>query len=568
MIYTSGVLRVSKKTVVYTAIFGGCDDLLDPKFIPDNCDFVCFTDSDFQSDIWDVRKVIPYYEEPVRNSRHYKTKPHIYLSDYEVSIWIDGTFIVENDVNKLVDEYLSDANMACFSHNNTALDPHNCIYYSADYIMHLGDGNYKKDPSKGIKAYKDDPKLIKRQIKKYRAEGYPADNGLVISGVLLRRHNEADCIKAMQDWWTEIKYHSHICQLSLPYVFWKNNFNFNWIDGDIRNHSYIPHQGKHTFKTVSKNYGLVSEGYFLNMQLQKGGGGKDMITNNHTLTTVRDVVEYFKSSTNIEDQKSKLTPENWQYFNCMLAEFKHDVDGHHSIGWENMTEEYYNSRQSMTDAQIKRSLMLNPVEFGNGYIRHSYHRACAMIGRLINGKPYIPFYMDKRVMYDNIRDDDGKQRVNKLIDNLHGLSSINIPSGEFTITQSGILALMGIRANDDVDIIISSNARHQLFNNNRDFIRQGTTEIFDANKPKFKLFGAAGDDDLINNFSFQIDGYNFLEPRFYFSRKRQDRDTDKLDWDGICKFFELGMHKGYPYSNLTLEQWGYQYVSEYIKHNK
>ena len=72
---------MKNKVVIYTAIFGGCDDLLEPKFIPDNCDFVCFTDSDFKSDIWDVRKVVPYYEQPVRNSRHYKTKPHIYLSE-------------------------------------------------------------------------------------------------------------------------------------------------------------------------------------------------------------------------------------------------------------------------------------------------------------------------------------------------------------------------------------------------------------------------------------------------------------------------------------------------------
>ena len=55
-------------------------------------------------------------------------------------------------------------------------------------------------------------------------EGYPHDNGLVISGVLFRRHNEKDVIKVMEDWWHEIKYHSHICQLSLPYVFWKNKF--------------------------------------------------------------------------------------------------------------------------------------------------------------------------------------------------------------------------------------------------------------------------------------------------------------------------------------------------------
>ena len=548
------------KIVVYTAIFGGCDDLLDPKFVPDNCDFVCFTDSDFKSDIWDVRKVIPYYEQPVRNSRYYKTKPHIYLSEYEVSLWLDGTFIVEKDINELVDKYLSDVNMACFSHNNTALDPHDCLYYSADYILQLGEINSKKDPEKGIAAYKDDPKLIKNQIEKYRKEGYPENNGLVISGAILRRHNESDVVKVMEDWWKEIKYHSHICQLSLPYVFWKNNFKWNWIDGDIRNTDYFPHQGKHTFKTVKKGFGLISEEYFLNMELQKGGGGKEMITNNHTLNTVGDVVEFYSNSENVEKQKEKLNPKNWQYFNCMIAEFRKGIGDHHQLGWENMTEEYYNSKEIMTDAEIKRELMLNPVEFGNGFIKHSYHRAVAMIGRLINGKPYIPFYMSEELFYDGRRQDDGIFRSPPLSTRLNGLDNVKLPAGDFTICQSGILALMGIRKNDDLDVIISSNARYQIFNNNRKFIRNGGMEIFEPNKSKFNIFGACGDDDLINNYSFQISGYNFLEPRFYFSRKNKHTDRDKSDWEGIRKFFEMGSHKGYPFNQLTDEQWGIQYA--------
>jgi hypothetical protein len=549
-----------KKIVVYTAIFGGCDDLLDPKFVPDNCDFVCFTDSDFTSDIWDVRKVVPYYEQPVRNSRYYKTKPHIYLSEYEVSLWLDGTFIVEKDINDLVEKYLSDANMACFSHNNTALDPHNCLYYSADYILQLGKINSEKDPEKGVAAYKDDPKLIKAQIEKYRKEGYPEDNGLVISGAIFRRHNESDVIKVMEDWWAEIKYHSHICQLSLPYVFWKNDFKWNWIDGDIRNTDYFPHQGKHTFKTIKKGVGLISEEYFLNMELQKGGGGKEMITNNHTLNTVGDVVEFYSNSENVRKQKEKLNPENWQYFNCMVAEFRKDVEDHHVIGWENMTEEYYNSKEIMTDAEIKRYLMLNPAEFGNGFIKHGYHRAVAMIGRLINGKPYIPFYMDEKLFYEGRRQDDGIFRSPPLMTRLNGLDNIKIPTGDFTICQSGVLALMGIRKNDDLDIIISSNARYQLFDNNRKFIRDKGMEIFEPNKSKFNIFGACGDDDLINNYSFQISGYNFLEPRFYFSRKNKHTDRDKTDWDGIRKFFEMGSHKGYPFNQLTDEQWGVRYA--------
>ena len=92
--------------VVYTAIFGGKDDLIDPEFIPENCDFVCFTDKDFKSDIWDVRKIESIFDDPVRNARMYKVLPHKYLSEYEYSVWIDGNMMVRGDVNKLIKKYL------------------------------------------------------------------------------------------------------------------------------------------------------------------------------------------------------------------------------------------------------------------------------------------------------------------------------------------------------------------------------------------------------------------------------------------------------------------------------
>ena len=147
-----------------------------------------------------------------------------------------------------------------------------------------------------------------------------------------------------------------------------------------------------------------------------------------------------------------------------------------------------------------------------------------------------------------------------MISRVNGLGNVKIPSGEFTITQSGILTLMGIRKNDDVDIIISSNARLQLFNGDRKFIRADGVEIFEPNKSKFRLFGSHGDDDLINNYSLQINGYNFLEPRFYFSRKNKHTDRDKSDWEGMRRFFEMESHLGYPFNKLTEEQWGVKYI--------
>ena len=74
------------------------------------------------------------------------------------------------------------------------------------------------------------------------------------------------------------------------------------------------------------------------------------------------------------------------------------------------------------------------------------------------------------------------------------------------------------------------------------------------------MFDAQGDDDLIDNYSFNVNGYNFLEPRFYFSRKNKHTDRDKSDWEGMREFFKAEIHKSYPFNQLTDEQWGVEYI--------
>ena len=46
-----------------------------------------------------------------------------------------------------------------------------------------------------------------------------------------------------------------------------------------------------------------------------------------------------------------------------------------------------------------------------------------MIGRLINGKSYIPFYMNEKYMYDEIKRDDIRQRSLPLISRVNGLGA-------------------------------------------------------------------------------------------------------------------------------------------------
>jgi len=554
------------KKVIYTSIFGSEYYLHEPSVKLNGWDYICFTDNpDYKSDTWDVR-IIPKIYDGARDSKKPKILPHRYLQDYDISIWIDGDVKITSDVDILVDKHLKDKDYAVLNHEFCGisttgnLNVRKCIYEEAKFIKWLGDNHPRKH-------YKDNLDIINNQVDRYRREGYPENNGQARNTVIFRRHHNQNIIKTMEDWWTEVKYGSKRDQLSFPYVAWKNQLDFNFIDEDIDNNEWFELKKKwrqiksKEIKNSYVSYEPISYDYFMNMEISAGGGGKEIVNQNHTLKKVKDIVEFFSVNKNVENVRKTLNPSNWQYFNCMVAEFRKDVGDHHELGWENMTEDYYKSLELMDDNELQTFLKNNPVEFDNGYIRHSWHRACAMMGRLINGKKYIPFYMTKSQIYDTPRIKDRIHRIKPLMNNVKGLSAIQIPRGEFTITQSGILALMGIRQNDDIDIVVSSEARNQLFGGSQDFIRlDGGIEIFAKNKGKFRIFDAQGDDDLIDNYSFQIDGYNFLEPRFYFSRKNKNTERDLKDWEGIRRFFEMGNHKGYPFNKLSDEQLGKQFV--------
>ena len=555
------------RRVIYTSFFGykSNDDfyLHKPQCDLGGWDLICFTDNPkIKSDSWEVKLVNRIYTDGARQNRLYKILPHRHLSDYDISVCIDADVAITKNIGGIVEKYLSESNLAVLDHSICGmsttgnLNRRNCIYEEARFIQWLGDNHARKQ-------YKDDMNIIHRQMNQYREDGYPADNGLARTTVIFRRHNESDVIETMERWWLEYQYNSRRDQLSFPYSAWKTNLNFELIPIDIDDNEYFKYMKKwrqNKRKEKKMEYEPISLNYFLNMEFAGGGGGKEVITQNLKLKTVKDVLTFYSVPGNVQTVKSTLNPENWQYFNCMIAEFRKGVGDHHELGWDNMTEEYYNSLELMNDRELELFLKQNPVEFDNGFIRHSYHRACAMVGRLASGKSYLPFYMEKGQIYDNPRKHDGKHRVKPLINNLKGISNVSIPSGEFTICQSGILALMGIRQNDDIDIIISSEARNQLFGGNNNFMRERGAEIFEPNRGKFKIFNAQGDDDLIENYSFTIDGYRFLEPRFYFSRKNRHTDRDKSDWDGMRKFFEMGSHKGYPFNQLSEEQWGVEYL--------
>ena len=67
----------------------------------------------------------------------------------------------------------------------------------------------------------------------------PFEFKLLSSGVLYRRHTDSEVIKVMEDWWVEIKRGSKRDQLSFNYSAWKNNFDFEYINNDVRHNQYF-----------------------------------------------------------------------------------------------------------------------------------------------------------------------------------------------------------------------------------------------------------------------------------------------------------------------------------------
>ena len=232
-----------EKIVVYTAIFGEKDKLKDPKYLPPNTDFICFTDDkNLKSNIWKVIYVNPPFSDPVRCARYIKIMPHLFLSDYKQSIWIDGNMIVKGNIRKALRKYLKNGfTLATYDHKflkkrilkifwkvNKSF-ARNCVYKEADDLLRRMENGF----------YLDDPNLIKNQVKKYKELGYPENNGLAATMIVYRRHNNKELIKVMEDWWDELKNGSRRDQLSFNFVLWKNSFLANLIEGDPRYNPYF-----------------------------------------------------------------------------------------------------------------------------------------------------------------------------------------------------------------------------------------------------------------------------------------------------------------------------------------
>ena len=203
--YTDTLALYDYKIAVYTCIIGGYDHLQEPPFKPGNVDYILVTDGPLPSTgAWkgiDVRTIkgVPALDN-TRVSRYIKLHPHLFLNDYDYSIYIDGNIQTVGDMRYLI-LLLNQYGLLSSLHYNRS-----CIYEELEVCIH------KK---------KDDERIMRKQIESYRSAGMPGNYGLTESNLLVRDHHNPVCNEIMERWWQEILKHSRRDQLSLSFVLWE-----------------------------------------------------------------------------------------------------------------------------------------------------------------------------------------------------------------------------------------------------------------------------------------------------------------------------------------------------------
>lgn len=196
------------KIAIYTCLYGCYDKLMSPKIIDKNFDYLCFTDNmQFQSKIWSTRTFNQSNFDSIYSSRYPKILPHIFLSDYEYSLYMDANMVISSQAfyDEIRQKISQNKLWVAFDHPTR-----NCIYKEAEEVVLLG---------------KADKKNVDMAIDELRKENYPRNFGLVENNVILRKHNVEIIKKIDAEWWELFTKHQ-TCrdQLSLYYLFWKNNF--------------------------------------------------------------------------------------------------------------------------------------------------------------------------------------------------------------------------------------------------------------------------------------------------------------------------------------------------------
>lgn len=193
------------KFVIYTAISGGFDDLIQHTYVSKDADYVCYTDQNVPNPgIWEIRPLETQHLDRVRSAKYYKMSPNELFPTYQFSVWIDGNIDVLNDALQCSVEALILGKKVIASNIHFSRD---CSYAEALVCRN---------------SLLDDSAVILRQIEYLEQLEFPHNYGLFESNMIFREHHQPSNIALMRSWWDMVLRFSRRDQLSFGFVLFQN----------------------------------------------------------------------------------------------------------------------------------------------------------------------------------------------------------------------------------------------------------------------------------------------------------------------------------------------------------
>ena len=202
-----------KKFVIYSAIIGNYDEILQPTIVDDRFDYILFSNDfiDRRIGIWQIRNIKYHNDIQTKIARWVKTHPEELLPEYECSLWIDANIDIK-DISvyeRIINLYNEGKMISSMVHLWR-----NCIY---DEMIAV------------VKHKFETEECIIKWGHQLRKNKYPLKNGLFETGVLFRNHKKSLMISFDKLWWQCIEKYSRRDQLSFNFVLWKLNIECEYF---------------------------------------------------------------------------------------------------------------------------------------------------------------------------------------------------------------------------------------------------------------------------------------------------------------------------------------------------
>lgn len=205
---------------IYSAITGNYDSVKEIGCKNPDYDYIMFTNNrSVKSNTWTVVYLEnPFELDDVRLARSVKLEYYKYISDYDFSVWVDGSILIHGDIANFI---------------------RTLAIKTTDFFIsqHPHRDNIDDEAQACIVRNKDSTFKIEQQIAAYRVDGFK-DNGIFAeSGIIVRNHT-LTVEKFCRAWFSHILEYSNRDQISFPYVMWThpmkvclfNTFRDNYLD--------------------------------------------------------------------------------------------------------------------------------------------------------------------------------------------------------------------------------------------------------------------------------------------------------------------------------------------------